>query len=83
MVDGLFIKDNVDADLLITYGELAKNMHEYMKENYAKCEAMHFSDRSKLDDFLKETLLPNDVVLFKGSNSMKLFESVDHITDRK
>ena len=78
-----FIKDNVDADLLITYGELAKNMHEYMKEHYAKCEAMHFSDRSKLDDFLKETLLPNDVVLFKGSNSMKLFESVDHITDRK
>lgn len=78
-----FIKDNVDADLLITYGELAKNMHEYMKEHYAKCDAMHFSDRSKLDDFLKETLLPNDVVLFKGSNSMKLFESVDHITDRK
>ena len=78
-----FIKENACADLLISYGELAKNMHEYVKENFRDCAALHFNNKSELDTFLKKTLMPEDVVLFKGSNSMKLFDSVDYITDRK
>ena len=42
-----------------------------------------FDDKAELDTFLKKTVAAEDVVLFKGSNSMKLFDSVDYITDRK
>ena len=78
-----FIKENACADLLLTYGELAKNIHDYVREHFSACEALHFDDKAELDTFLKKTVAAEDVVLFKGSNSMKLFDSVDYITDRK
>ncbi len=78
-----FIKENASVDLLLTYGELAKNIHDYVREHFSVCEALHFDDKAELDTFLKKTVAAEDVVLFKGSNSMKLFDSVDYITDRK
>ena len=78
-----FIKENACVDLLLTYGELAKNIHDYVREHFSVCKALHFDDKAELDTFLKKTVAAEDVVLFKGSNSMKLFDSVDYITDRK
>lgn len=62
------------ADVLVTYGELSNeiNSASQVKEKY------HFNkNQSKeLLDFLKEFIREGDTVLYKASNSMKLFDLI-------
>jgi len=69
------------ADVLFCYGNEAQNIGK-IALNYNK-EVHFFTDKSKLNDMLKDFLVPNDVVLFKASRGMKLEETINHIYDRK
>ena len=53
-------------DEIITYGPLARMI----------CDRKHFSDRERLKQYILDTAQPGDAVLFKGSNSMKLWEII-------
>ena len=72
------------VDLLITYGSLAESIAEGAKfyaaaQSTAKRAPLSIvkfaeSEKEEMTEYLKKTLKPQDAVLFKGSNSMKLFE---------
>lgn len=63
------------VDELVLFGELAKNIG-YGAEQYVK-NITAFSTREELVDYLCNTLIEGDAVLFKGSRGMKLNEVVD------
>ena len=70
---GHYINENVKVDILMTYGKLAKSI-----SNIAQVDSKyHFDDKDELDEAVAKLLHPEDIVLFKGSNSMRLFDSVD------
>lgn len=58
------------ADVLITYGTLAKNIAEVstVKEKYSFANG----DSAKLKEFLEKYIKNGDTVLYKASNGMKL-----------
>ncbi|MBO4453377.1 MAG: UDP-N-acetylmuramoyl-tripeptide--D-alanyl-D-alanine ligase [Clostridia bacterium] len=62
-----------NADVLVTFGELARNYAESFKgEVY-----MFPADRGEeLKEFLKMIIRPGDVVLYKASNGMRLFDCI-------
>lgn len=57
-------------DIVYTYGQLAKNIPHQE----------HFTDKAELIAKLKTTLCTGDVVLFKGSRSMKMEEIMQDIS---
>ncbi|MCI7263052.1 MAG: UDP-N-acetylmuramoyl-tripeptide--D-alanyl-D-alanine ligase [Otoolea sp.] len=73
------------VDLLITYGSLAESIADGAgRRAAAECSGdrtaltiVRFaeSEKEKMTEYLEENLRPGDAVLFKGSNSMKLFET--------
>ena len=71
---GEFIDFNKSADIVLTYGEAAKVITDTIKdEDIVK---LHFTDKTELDAYLREHVKKGDLLYFKGSNSMKLNESV-------
>lgn len=61
------------ADVLITYGELAKNYAaDFTKETYS----FPSGEPETLKAFLKSFIRPGDAVLYKASNGIKLFECI-------
>lgn len=58
-------------DIMLTYGERAKETARGAKENGIE-NVMSFSDKAELTAKLLEMLLPGDAVLFKASRAMKL-----------
>lgn len=71
---GTYIDAKGTVDTIVTYGQKA----ELIGKN-AQTESIHFADKEEMEDYLRETICDGDVVLFKGSNSMKLFDSIDMI----
>lgn len=71
--------DESGVDLLITYGPLAQ-----ITGGHCSTETVHAESLEEITDILKSTAKPEDVVLLKGSNGMKLgsvvsfFENEDH-----
>jgi len=62
-----FNKSNID--IILTYGELSKDMHRYISKNkYSK----HYSSKNKLRTELNNLVCKDDIVYLKGSRSMKL-----------
>ena len=62
-----FNKSNID--IILTYGELSKDMHRYISKNkYSK----HYSSKNKLRTELNNLVCKDDIVDLKGSRSMKL-----------
>ena len=59
-------------DVLLTVGELAKNMQGELKSTYG----LHFDSNEKLIEKLPEILQKDDAVLIKASHSMKFEEIV-------
>ncbi len=61
-----------ECDLLVTFGNEAKNTAKAFAENGGSSKA--FSDKTELTEFLRESLKEGDTVLFKGSRGMKMEE---------
>lgn len=59
-----------NVDLILAYGEKMKICVEAAREKGLK--AFHFSTRDELSEYLKINYKKNDIILFKGSNSMKV-----------
>ncbi len=65
-------------DLLCTWGEMAEDIAEGAKLAGMKDDGvMHFNSREELIDFALQNLTEHDVVLVKGSRSMKMEEVVE------
>lgn len=75
---GRFAAEN-GVDLLLTVGKLTPYMAEAaLLEKKGLC-AKHFENNKEIGDYLKKLLLPEDVVLLKGSRGMALNEVVDDL----
>ncbi len=61
--------EEAGVDVLYTVGPLMANLHSAVP---AYMRGPHMSKAWELEAFLKEVLRPGDVILFKGSNGMKL-----------
>ncbi|MDO4369070.1 MAG: Mur ligase family protein [bacterium] len=64
-----------DIDILIFFGEDMK----YAYEEYSKIKkgGIYFNDRDKMHDYLEENAKYGDLILFKGSHSMHLTDTID------
>ena len=71
-------KNNIDKTFLI--GEDAKYIQEELiLKGYNKEKILYFKNRTELIESLKNNLKEEDVVLFKASNGMKLFNIVEEL----
>lgn len=68
---GRIIKRN-KIDLVITIGELMKNLDVELKK--LEVESIHFDNRKDLTEYLKAFKFPGYVVLVKGSRGMQMEE---------
>lgn len=59
------------ADVVITYGDLAKKIGEECDRHY------HFDSLEELQGFIESFAGEKDALLYKGSNSMRLYQIVD------
>lgn len=66
------------VDQLFTLGKLSQHSHSAFGKN-----SQHFENHAKLTVALNETLKPDDIVLFKGSNSMKMWEIIEKFEEKK
>ena len=64
-------------DLVVGYGKLAENISSAAEENGS--EAVHFTDRDKISDYLKNELKDGDAVLFKGSRGMRMEDIISQV----
>lgn len=72
------------VDLLIVYGELAKEIKTGALQSNSDLETFSFSEGQKeeLKQWLLDNLQPKDCILLKGSNSMKLGEVAEYVRQR-
>ena len=74
---GRYILDKKDISILYTLGDLSSYIAEGAKEKEKLESIIHFTDKDKLVKKLKEEKNLEVVILFKGSNSMKLNEVIE------
>ncbi len=61
------------ADIFVTYGVRARDMHESAKEaGLTEKRLMHFGKEDELVDYLKNQIKKGDTVLIKGSQGMRM-----------
>lgn len=65
-----------NVDRVYTIGHLMEHLHNKLPANIA---GSHCSNASEMAEILKKDLMPGDVVLVKGSNSMKLSGIVEEL----
>lgn len=61
------------ADIVLSYGELARRAGEECREHY------HFDSLEELEAFIEAFAKEGDAILYKGSNSMQLYGVVDRL----
>ena len=66
-----------DADLLLTVGPLAVEIAKGAAEKNPELQIVSVEDRFQAAQWLEENYRQGDLILFKGSNGMKLFEIVE------
>ena len=75
---GEYISNNSkDIDLVISVGDLAKNITDNITNSEIK--KLHFSSNEEVSNYLKENKHANEVILFKASRSMKLESIIEEI----
>ena len=70
------------VDEVAVYGELSKEIIRGMEENSAKAavpKCHHFDSMDELKEYLLSVIQPEDVLLLKGSNGMKMKEISEEI----
>ena len=65
-------------DMLVCVGNATKYIYDETKDSMI---SYHFDSNQEVEEFLLKVLKENDIVLMKGSNSMKLKEVVDYIKE--
>ncbi|MDI6766564.1 MAG: UDP-N-acetylmuramoyl-tripeptide--D-alanyl-D-alanine ligase [Bacteroidota bacterium] len=73
-----FIIKNMEVDYLLTYGEMARNIHE----NAEVVLKIHYEQKNKLLKEVTKIISNGDTVLVKGSRGMKMEEVVAEIEKR-
>lgn len=77
---------SLKADAVLTVGELSKHTAEGAKavfpEPSGEPSVIHFEDKGKLGEWLKEQLDPADLVLVKGSRGMRMEQIVQTLEVR-
>ena len=71
-----------NLDYIVTIGESTKYTDNYLRENNYS-SVMHFDKESDSYSFIYELLEKGDVVLFKGSNGIKLKNIVNYLINNK
>lgn len=71
------IANNSDIDILITIGNLSKNIYDEV--NNTKTKKYHLKNNKETADFLNENMNENDIILFKASNGMNFKEIINLI----
>lgn len=66
-----------DADILLTVGPLAVEIAKGAAETNPDLQIVSVEDRFEAAQWLEENYQAGDLILFKGSNGMKLFEIVE------
>ena len=67
---GKYIKSLRNIDMVITYGDFVRFIDD-------ETETIHFDEKSKMEEYINKMISDDDVILYKGSNTLKLFDSVD------
>ncbi len=67
------------VDLLLTVGNLTPFMGEAALAEGTGIQVKHFENNTEISNYLKELLLPEDVVLLKGSRGMALDQIVKEL----
>ena len=70
-------------DLLAVYGDLSREIIRGIRENNPDMECIHFETRDELKDYLLTEVKPEDVLLLKASNGMKLKEIAEAFRDKQ
>lgn len=78
---GTFLSEK-PVDAVVALGELAAEITRAVAEHADGIKVHNVADKKELEVWLDERLKPGDCVLFKGSNSMKLGEVVEHVRQR-
>lgn len=69
------------VDEVAVYGELAREIIRGIEEQNSSIITRWFETREELGEYLRQTLKPEDVVLLKGSNGMKLKEITNLLSE--
>ena len=69
------------VDIMITVGKDSKYILEEALKNGLNC-GRHFESRDDASKYIKEIVMPEDVVLVKGSRGMKMEEIVISLEER-
>lgn len=78
---GEYLRDK-RIDNVIVIGEYAQEIKRALDESTVKyAETYVFTDREEIGIYLMATMKPEDIVLIKGSNGMKLNELVNFLTN--
>lgn len=64
-------------DELVVVGERAKAIHQALIDEKSRIRTSEYMDNEEVAMCLLATLMPDDIVLIKGSNGMKMHEIVD------
>ncbi len=73
---GEYVKDT-KTDILVAVGELAEDIADACDKE--KVSVLFFKDKEAAAEYLNENLKPEDVILVKASNGMKLSELVEKL----
>lgn len=79
---GEYLASNPSDELLLL-GERAKEIGRAVREKNAAVSVREFADSEDLGVYLRKSISEGDAVLFKGSNSMKLGELVNKLTESR
>ncbi|MEE1227716.1 MAG: UDP-N-acetylmuramoyl-tripeptide--D-alanyl-D-alanine ligase [Lachnospiraceae bacterium] len=67
------------VDEVVAYGDLSKEIIRGITDTTDQMKVTHFENREQMGDYLLSIVKPEDVVLLKGSNGMKLSEIAERI----
>ena len=73
---GEYLAD-LPIDELVVVGERAKAIHKALVDHKSRIRVSEYVDNEEVAMYLLGTLMPEDIVLIKGSNGMKMSEIVD------